>query len=156
MTDELITNSFRTPLGWRSGHLQTIRNRVIRRTFDLDRGGTTRSVLVDLNDGTGDQLAVQLHRSRRDPIAGSDEDLWSSFMGSAGRRSRRTFAQARSDCCAPVSMSPGSICAVRVCQVRRAACCITLAVPRTFAPSSPVWLPSPRRGRTRPTLRVWR
>ncbi|MGB3039840.1 MAG: hypothetical protein WBB44_03910, partial [Candidatus Nanopelagicales bacterium] len=84
MTDELITNSFRTPLGWRSGHLQTIRNRVIRRTFDLDRGGTTRSVLVDLNDGTGDQLAVQLHRSRRDPIAGSDGGLVVLIHGLGG------------------------------------------------------------------------
>lgn len=84
MNDGLITSDFRTPLGWQSGHLQTIRNRVTRRTFDLDRDGTTRSVLVDLNDGTGDQLAVQLHRSHHGPIAGSDGGLVVLIHGLGG------------------------------------------------------------------------
>ncbi len=71
MTDRLITDEFPTPLGWSSGHLQTIRSRVIRRSRDLDRDGTSRSLLVDLADGTGDKLAVQVHRSRRKPVSPS-------------------------------------------------------------------------------------
>lgn len=75
MTDGLVTGDFCAPFGWQSGHLQTIRNRVVRRDFDLDRDGTARSVLVDLNDGTGDHLAVQLHRTRHSPVAGSNGGL---------------------------------------------------------------------------------
>ena len=68
VTDRLITDEFPTPVGWSSGHLQTIRSRVVRRSRDLDRDGTSRSLLVDLADGTGDKLAVQVHRSRRKPV----------------------------------------------------------------------------------------
>ncbi len=65
MTDRLITDEFRTPRGWDSGHLQTIRNRVVPRTYDLEAVSKQRSTLIDLADGTGDELVVQLHTSRQ-------------------------------------------------------------------------------------------
>ncbi|MEI6621697.1 MAG: alpha/beta fold hydrolase [Actinomycetes bacterium] len=65
MTDGLITAGFQPPFGWESGHLQTIRSRIVRRRRDLEQYGTQRSTLVDLNDGTGDSLVVQLHRARK-------------------------------------------------------------------------------------------
>lgn len=60
----LVTASFRTPFGWSSGHLQTVRSRVVRRRFPLARYGSRRVVSVDLADGTGDRLLVQVHRTR--------------------------------------------------------------------------------------------
>lgn len=69
MTDRLITDDFRAPRGWSSGHLQTIRSRVVRRARNLDRDGTIRPLLVDLDDGTGDKLVVQVHRSKRKPVS---------------------------------------------------------------------------------------
>ncbi|MEI8083331.1 MAG: alpha/beta fold hydrolase [Actinomycetes bacterium] len=65
VTESLITGDFQTPVGWDSGHLQTIRSRVVRRRRDLDRYGSHRSVLVEVDDGTGDRLVVQVHRARR-------------------------------------------------------------------------------------------
>lgn len=63
----MVNAAFRTPPGWSSGHLQTIRSRVARRRFELPRYGSQRATLVDLDDGTGDRLMVQLHRARRVP-----------------------------------------------------------------------------------------
>lgn len=64
-TDEsLVTASFPTPLGWSSGHLQTIRSRLVRRRYPLSRHASRRVVTVDLADGTGDRLLVQVHRPR--------------------------------------------------------------------------------------------
>lgn len=67
MTGSLINADFETPPGWSSGHLQTIRSRVRPRRFELHRFGSRREVLVDLDDGTGDRLRVQLHRARQTP-----------------------------------------------------------------------------------------
>lgn len=84
VTDDLVNSEFTTPLGWRSGHLQTIRSRVVRRTFNIDDEGTVRSVLVDLDDGTGDQLVVQLHRSRHAATVGSNGGLVVLIHGLGG------------------------------------------------------------------------
>lgn len=65
--DPVTNASFATPRGWRSGHLQTIRSRVVPRDVDLTRAGSRRAVLVDVDDGTGDRLWVHLHRARRTP-----------------------------------------------------------------------------------------
>ncbi len=61
----LITTRLRPPRGWRSGHLQTVRSRVVRRRYRLDRLAVRRVVPIDLADGTGDRLLVQVHRPRR-------------------------------------------------------------------------------------------
>lgn len=63
----MVNADFITPLGWGSGHLQTIRSRVRPTQVDLHRISSRRSVLVELEDGTGDRLAVQLHRARWTP-----------------------------------------------------------------------------------------
>jgi len=65
--DPVVNADFRTPVGWGSGHLQTVRSKVVRRRYELHRYGSQRATLVDLDDGTGDQLIVQLHRARQVP-----------------------------------------------------------------------------------------
>lgn len=62
---EIVNSGFATPWGWRSGHLQTVRSRVVRRNYDLMAVGEQRSGLVPLRDGSGDRLAVHVHRSGR-------------------------------------------------------------------------------------------
>ena len=57
---------------------------MVRRTFNIDDEGTVRSVLVDLDDGTGDQLVVQLHRSRHAPTVGSNGGLVVLIHGLGG------------------------------------------------------------------------
>ncbi len=84
MTADLITDNFRTPLGWGSGHLQTIRSRVVRRRYDLARYGSQRAVLVDLDDGTGDRLMVQLHQARRAPAGVGRRGLVALIHGLGG------------------------------------------------------------------------
>lgn len=49
-----------------SGHLQSIRNRIRPRRYDLNRLATARHVRIPMTDGSGDRLAVVLHRSRVD------------------------------------------------------------------------------------------
>lgn len=69
----ITTHSFPTPRGWRSGHLQSVRSRLVPRRHPLSGLGTTRRLLVSLNDGTPDKVAVALHapppelRERRAP-----------------------------------------------------------------------------------------
>ena len=63
--DTLVNASFPTPPGWSSGHLQTVRSRLLRRRYPVDRHGIRRVVSVDLQDGTGDRLLVQVHRPRK-------------------------------------------------------------------------------------------
>ncbi|MFA7266225.1 MAG: alpha/beta fold hydrolase [Candidatus Nanopelagicales bacterium] len=84
MTDRLITNDFRTPPGWSSGHLQTIRSRVLRQPVDLAGAGKQRTLLVDLADGTGDQLSVHLHTSRLHPVAPNAGGLVTLIHGLGG------------------------------------------------------------------------
>jgi predicted alpha/beta-fold hydrolase len=84
VTADLITDDFRTPLGWRSGHLQTVRSRVVRRRYDLARYGSQRAVLVDLDDGTGDRLMVQVHRARRTPAGLGRRGLVALIHGLGG------------------------------------------------------------------------
>lgn len=84
MTDRLITNDFRTPPGWGSGHLQTIRSRVVRQPVDLTTDGRHRTIVVNLDDGTGDRLAVELHTSRRAPVGGSRGGLVVLIHGLGG------------------------------------------------------------------------
>lgn len=66
----VVNASFRTPPGWASGHLQTVRSRAVPRRYELQRYGSRRDVLVDLDDGTGDRLNVHLHRARASSGAG--------------------------------------------------------------------------------------
>lgn len=73
MPDPVVNADFPTPVGWGSGHLQTVRSRALRRRHELHRHGSQRATLVDLDDGTGDRLMVQLHRARRVP--GGDRRL---------------------------------------------------------------------------------
>lgn len=61
---QVVNRSFEPTPGWRSGHLQTVRSRVLPRRLPLARYGSERGVLVDVDDGTGDRLAVRLHRAR--------------------------------------------------------------------------------------------
>ena len=54
------------------------------RRFELHRHGSQRGILVDLDDGTGDQLRVQLHRARRTPDAGPRRGLVVLIHGLGG------------------------------------------------------------------------
>ncbi len=65
---DIINSEFVPPWGWQSGHLQTVRSRVVRRNYDLAALGVQRSGLVPIQDGSGDRLAVHLHQvARHDP-----------------------------------------------------------------------------------------
>jgi len=65
---DIIHSEFVPPWGWQSGHLQTVRSRVVRRNYDLAALGVQRSGLVPIQDGSGDRLAVHLHQvARHDP-----------------------------------------------------------------------------------------
>lgn len=66
----VVNAHFQTPIGWGSGHLQTVRSRAVPLKFDLARFGSQRSVTVDLDDGSGDQIVVSMHRTfRADRVA---------------------------------------------------------------------------------------
>ena len=62
---ENMTNEFVTPFGWGSGHLQTVRSRVVPNNYDLETVGQHRNGLVPMKDGSGDQLGVRLHQTYR-------------------------------------------------------------------------------------------
>lgn len=59
---ELANRSFPTPRGWRLGHLQSIRSRVLPRQWELSDVSSQVRFLADLSDGSGDRLAVTVHR----------------------------------------------------------------------------------------------
>lgn len=61
----VANRSFVAPRGWHSGHLQTVRSKVLPSAFDLDLVSSERQILVDVDQHSGDQLAVSLHRSHR-------------------------------------------------------------------------------------------
>lgn len=54
---------FIPPLGLASRHVQTVRNRLRPKAFDLLSLGEQRSVLVPMTDGSGDVLATWIHTS---------------------------------------------------------------------------------------------
>jgi len=66
---DLVNRSFPLPRGWRRGHLQSIRSRVLPRPWRLDDVGDREDFLVDMHDGSGDRLAASLHRPV-EPVAG--------------------------------------------------------------------------------------
>ena len=66
---EVVNRWFPTPLGWRHGHLQSVRGRVVPRRWRLDDVGTEQHLLIAMHDGSGDRLAARLHRPIR-PVAG--------------------------------------------------------------------------------------
>lgn len=57
----VVNASFRTPRGLRSGHLQSVRNVVLAPTHDLESISRSSTVLVPLEDASGDRLAVAIH-----------------------------------------------------------------------------------------------
>lgn len=58
----LVNEHFTTALPWVTGHLQTIADRLTRPRHDLRSAGREVRLLVELPDGTGDVLAVRIHR----------------------------------------------------------------------------------------------
>ncbi len=68
MTD-LVNERFTPALPWITGNLQTVADRVHPRTHHLSPVATEERLVVGLNDGSGDALAVRVHRPRegRDP-----------------------------------------------------------------------------------------
>lgn len=83
-TGDVVNADFATPAGWASGHLQTIRSRLVPRGYDLDRFGIRRALLVAVDDGTGDRLSVQVHRARRIPRTGTGPRLVVLIHGLGG------------------------------------------------------------------------
>ncbi len=59
--NDVVNASFRPPRGLGNGHLQSVRNRVFPRTYDLDAVSYGRTILVPTDDDSGDQLVVNLH-----------------------------------------------------------------------------------------------
>ena len=60
-TPGVINADFLVPRGLRSGHLQSVRNRVLPHRFDVDAVARGTTVVVPTEDGTGDCLAVTIH-----------------------------------------------------------------------------------------------
>ncbi len=67
----LVNASFTPALPWVNGTLQTIADRVRPPEHDLAGVSTEQRLVVALNDGTGDALAMRIHR----PRSGSDPSL---------------------------------------------------------------------------------
>lgn len=66
MTD--IINAHFTPAPpWLTGNLQTVADRVRPRQHDLAAVSTEQRLVVGMNDGSGDALAVRIHRPRIGP-----------------------------------------------------------------------------------------
>ncbi len=63
-----LINERYTPMApWLTGNLQTLADRIRPRSHLLSAVGTEERLLVDLTDGSGDRLAVRVHRPRLDP-----------------------------------------------------------------------------------------
>lgn len=60
-TSRVINADFPVPAGLRSGHLQSIRNRLRPARHGLDAIALGRTSFVSMDDGTGDRLAVTIH-----------------------------------------------------------------------------------------------
>ena len=83
MPHSLVNATFVPPMGWRSGHLQTMRSRVLPSKFDLAQVGQQRQHWVDTSDGSGDRISVQIHRSGR-PRSGTSIPLLALVHGLGG------------------------------------------------------------------------
>lgn len=57
----LVNAGFSVPLGLRSGHLQSVRNRVLPHRYNLDAVSRSGRILVPTEDDSGDHLAVSIH-----------------------------------------------------------------------------------------------
>jgi len=66
---DLVNRSFPTPRGWGTGHLQSVRSRVLPRPWALDDVGSAEDLLITMHDGSGDRLSAVLHRPA-EPVAG--------------------------------------------------------------------------------------
>lgn len=55
---DLVNEHFTTAMPWVTGHLQTIRDRVVNPGYDRGSAGTEGTLMVDLRDGTGDRLVL--------------------------------------------------------------------------------------------------
>ncbi|HSO03303.1 MAG TPA: hypothetical protein VLQ92_02390, partial [Candidatus Limnocylindrales bacterium] len=63
-----IVNARFTPAPpWLTGTLQTVADRVHPRTHDLAAASTAQRLVVGMGDGSGDALAVRIHRPRVGP-----------------------------------------------------------------------------------------
>jgi predicted alpha/beta-fold hydrolase len=58
----LVNAGFRPAPPWLSGNLQTVADRVRPREHDLDGVSSEERLLVAMDDGSGDALAIRLHR----------------------------------------------------------------------------------------------
>jgi predicted alpha/beta-fold hydrolase len=66
---DVVNRVFPTPVGWRHGHLQSVRSRVLPRKWDLaDVSGAHLQQIV-MHDGSGDRLAAARHEPAQ-PVAG--------------------------------------------------------------------------------------
>lgn len=65
VTSQVVNADFRVPRGLRSGHLQSVRNRVLPRHYGLEAAASSRVILAPTDDDTGDRLAVTIHRLPR-------------------------------------------------------------------------------------------
>jgi hypothetical protein len=72
----LVNERFTPALPWVTGNLQTIADRVRPPSHDLERISTEQRLVVPMRDGTGDALAVRLHRpvAPDDPRTGASDD----------------------------------------------------------------------------------
>ncbi len=59
-----MNESFRPAAPWLTGHLQTIANQVRKPAWDLGSVGTEDRLIVPMDDGSGDSIAVRIHRPR--------------------------------------------------------------------------------------------
>jgi uncharacterized protein len=66
MTD-LINADFAPAPPWLTGNLQTVADRIRPRQHDLDAVSTEQRLLVGMTDGSGDALALRIHRPRISP-----------------------------------------------------------------------------------------
>jgi len=64
---DVINAGFTPAPPWLTGNLQTVADRVRARTHDLSAVSTEQRLVVGMNDGSGDALAVRIHRPRLGP-----------------------------------------------------------------------------------------
>jgi uncharacterized protein len=58
----LVNEHFRPARPWVTGNLQTVADRLRPRSYDLDAVASQERLVVRLRDGSGDSLAVRVHR----------------------------------------------------------------------------------------------
>jgi hypothetical protein len=65
--EPLVNADFQAPPGWSSGHLQTMRSRLLRLQIPDALLGDEHRYPIDLDDGSGDRLWVSVHTQRPTP-----------------------------------------------------------------------------------------